>query len=106
MKIEYAKEYLKELYYNGVCSDKKHRLQPQIVHKYQKRVDTLIGAVKKEDLFPFKSLGFEALHGDKEGLFSIKVDMQYRLEFSIQENDEGKCSITICTLFELSNHYK
>lgn len=105
MIVYYDKEYLKELYDEGRCKDKKHRFQPNIISKYQKRVDTLLGATRKEDLFPFKSLGFEALHGEKEGLFSIKVDMQYRLEFKLEER-EGEPHITICTLQELSNHYK
>ena len=105
MIIKYGKEYLKELYEEGKCGDRRYRFQPQIVKKYQKRVDTLIGATRKEDLFPFKSLNFEALHGDKEGMFSIRVDMQYRLEFSLEEVG-GESLVTICQLEELSNHYK
>ena len=105
MFIEYEKEYLKELYEQGKCKDKKHRFQPQVIQKYQKRVDTLIGATCKEDLFPFKSLRFEALHGDKEGIFSVRVDAQYRLEFKLEESNED-VRITICRLTELSNHYK
>lgn len=104
MTIEYGKEYLQELYEQGRCKDKKHRFQQQVINKYQKRVDTLIAANRKEDLFPFRSLGFEALHGEKEGLFSIRVDLQYRLEFELVEKD-GDTTITICTLQELSNHY-
>lgn len=58
----------------------------------------------KEELFPFKSLHFEALRGDKKGLFSIKVNNQYRLEFSLDENIE--CPVlTICNIVERSNHY-
>ena len=105
MIIKYGKEYLKELYEEGRCDDRRYRFQPQIVKKYQKRVDTLMGATRKEDLFPFKSLNFEALHGDKEGIFSIRVDMQYRLEFSFEEVG-GESLATICQLEELSNHYK
>lgn len=105
MIVEYDKEYLRELYVDGRCKDKKHRFQPQVVAKYQKRIDTLIAAVRKEDLFVLRSLNFEALHGDKEGLFSIRVDGQYRLEFSL--NEEGtEPMITIATITELSNHYK
>lgn len=103
MVIEYNQEYLKELYEQGRCTNKKHRFQPQVVQKYQKRVDTLIAATKKEDLFAFRSLNFEALHGDKEGIFSIRVDLQYRLEFTIRE--EGEPVISICELQDLSNHY-
>ena len=105
MIIRYGKDYLRELYVDGRCKDKKHRFQANIVKKYQKRVDTLMAATRMEDLFPFKSLGFEALHGDKEGLFSVKVDMQYRLEFSFEQNGTEQI-ITVCTLEELSNHYK
>ncbi len=46
-----------------------------------------------------------ALHGDKEGMFSIRVDMQYRLVFSLEEVS-GESLVTICQLEELSNHYK
>lgn len=105
MIIRYGKEYLQELYEKGQCNDKKHRFQPSIIAKYRKRVDILMAATCKEDLFPFKSLGFEALHGDKDGLFSIKVNMQYRLEFELDES-QSEATITICTLQELSNHYK
>lgn len=103
MVIEYNQEYLRELYEQGRCIDKKHRFQPQVIQKFQKRVDTLIAATKKEDLFAFRSLNFEALHGDKEGIFSIRVDLQYRLEFTIRE--EGEPAISICELQDLSNHY-
>lgn len=105
MEIRYAKDYLKELYERGTCSSKKYRFQPQVVRKFQMRVDVLIGATKKEDLFPFRSLNFEALHGDKDGLYSLRVDSKYRLEFRLEEF-ESDAVITICTLEELSNHYK
>ena len=105
MIIEYSKAYLRDLYEEGCCKEKSHRYQPNLIKKYQKSVDTLMAATRKEDLFPLKSLGFEALHGDKDGLFSVKVDMQYRLEFSLKE-EGGESILTICTLQELSNHYK
>lgn len=105
MVIEYGQDYLRELYEDDRCHDKKHRFQPQVVKKYQKRVDILMAAVCKEDLFVFHSLGFEALHGDMEGLFSIRVDYHYRLEFSIRE-EWPEPIVTICTLQELSNHYQ
>ena len=105
MIIEYSKAYLRDLYEEGCCKEKSHRYQPNVIKKYQKRVDTLMAATRKEDLFPLKSLGFEALHGDKDGLFSVKVDMQYRMEFSLKE-EGGESILTICTLQEFSNHYK
>ena len=41
MIVKFDKEYLSELYYNGKCSDKKHRYQPDIVKRYKRRIDTL-----------------------------------------------------------------
>ena len=38
MVIEFEKEYLSELYYEGKCSDKKHRFQPQVIRNYVKRI--------------------------------------------------------------------
>lgn len=104
MIVIFEKTYLKELYENGKTSDKKHRFQPSIVNRYKDRVSLLKKVVSKEELFPIKSLHFEALHGDKEGIFSIKVNNQYRVEFSLEENLEQPI-LTICNIVELSNHY-
>ena len=105
MKVTYNEEYLEELYTEGKSRNKKYRFQPQIVRGYQKAVKYLIQAHRKEDLFPFKSLHFEALQGDKAGRFSVKANDQYRVEFSIEESEEEPI-VTICTILELSNHYK
>ena len=89
----------------GRCRNKKYRFQPQVVRGYQKAVKYLIQANRIEDLFPFKSLHFEALHGEKEGLFSVKANDQYRVEFSVTES-EDKPIVTVCNVLELSTHYK
>lgn len=104
MQITFEEIYLKDLYTKGFSSDKKHRYQPQIIRGYQKAIKYLIAANRIEDLFPIKSLHIEALHGNKEGLFSVKANNQYRVEFSISQ--EGEPVITICNIMALSNHYK
>lgn len=76
-----------------------------IVFEGEKAVKYLIQAKRKEDLFPFKSLHFEALHGDKEGRFSVKANDQYRVEFTLTETEDEPV-VTICNIMELSNHYK
>lgn len=103
MEIEYEKDYLRELYENGKCKNKKYRFQPQVVSKYQKRVDTLMGATCIEDLFAFNSLNFESLEGNDK--CSIRVDLKYRLEFRTRIKD-GEQQVTICELTDLTNHYK
>lgn len=106
MKIEYDKEYLRELHLTGQCKSKKYRFPPQVVANYIKRVDTLENIDAVEDLYPFKSLGFEALSGDKKGTYSIRINDQYRLEFTLHVESEPEPMIRICLLLDISNHYR
>ena len=105
MIVTFNEVYLEKLYTKGETGIKRLRFQPQIVRGYQKGIKFLIQAKRKEDLFPFKSLHFEALHGDKEGRFSIRANDQYRIEFTLEETDDEPI-VTICNIMELSNHYK
>ena len=105
MLVSFGEQYLEDLYTKGKAQGKKYRYQPQIIRGYQKAVKFLISARRIEDLFPIKSLHFEALHGDKEGRFSIKANDQYRVEFTVT-NAEDDIIVSICNILELSNHYK
>jgi len=105
MIVVFEKTYLSELYEKGKCTEKRYRFQPQVVKGYQKCVRFLIAASRKEDLFLINSLHFEALHGDHEGLFSVRVNDQYRLEFFFDTTEEEPV-LTVCRITELSNHYK
>ena len=104
MEIQFEKEYLRELYYDGKTNDKQHRYQPQIVKKYIRVVNILDSVDKVTDLYRFNSLHYEKLTGDKVGLESVRVNDQYRIEFKSSEETEK--NITICNIIELSNHYK
>lgn len=105
MEIKFEQRYLEELYLTGKCTDKKHRFQPPIIAKYRKTVDLLEANSCKEDLYRFHSLNFEALKGNKDGLYSVRVNDQYRLELKIEVSGSEPI-ITICTIVELSNHYQ
>lgn len=104
MIVSFTQGYLQELYLKGKCSDKKHRFQPSLVKQYQRRIEQLIAAGSPEALYQINSLNFEALKGDKSGLFSIRVNDKYRIEFSIERNEE-QLTLTVCNIVELSNHY-
>ena len=105
MVVKFGKEYLRELFEEGKCSDKHHRYQPQVVRKYVLRVATLQNALNIEALYPLHSLNYEVLAGDKAGISSIRIDNQYRLEFVV-DMDSAEPTITICTLEDITNHYK
>lgn len=104
VKVTFEQTYLKELYDEGKTSDKKHRFQPDIVKRYQQRIKTLVSAPRIETLYQIKSLNYEVLKGDKEGVSSIRVNDKYRIEFLV--NTEEEPLVTICNILELSNHYK
>ena len=50
------------------------------------------------------SLHYEHLKGDKRGYSSVRVNDQYRVEFT-EEVVAGQEIATICNITELSNHY-
>ena len=106
MKIEFEKQYLRELYETGKTADKKHRFQPQIVNSYMKCVKALMNAESFEELFTYNALNYEKLKGDKKGLSSVRINNQYRLEFREIDDTSSVETIIICSLVEISNHHK
>lgn len=105
MIVTFEEDYLRELYENGKASDKKHRFQPQVVRKYTRVVDLMMEQTNVMDLAKYGGLHYEHLHGDKEGLSSVRVNDQYRIEF--REITEGNKTIAeMVSITELSNHYK
>lgn len=105
MEITFDKEYLRQLYEDGKTTDKKHRFQPQVVSRYQLRIKTLELAQGVEELYPLTSLHYEVLKGDKAGISSVRVNNQYRIEFTVKQVT-SETVVTICNILELSNHYK
>ena len=105
MEINFDKEYLRQLYEDGKTTDKKHRFQPHIVARYQLRIETLEQAQGVEELYAIHSLHYEVLKGEKAGISSVRVNDQYRIEFTV-EQVSSETILTICNILDLSNHYK
>ncbi len=105
MEIKFEKKYLSELYHEGKCSDKKHRFQPQVVRNYKNCIDLLESVPGIASLYKYHSLHYEVLKGGKKGISSVRVDKQYRIEFTISKI-ESETVLTVCNILELSNHYK
>ncbi len=97
---------MKQLYVDGKAKNKKYRFQKVVIIKYKNTIDKLKVANRIEDLFPIKSLHYEKLVGDKKGLESVRIDQKYRVEFRTVKEGEGPDYITICSIIELSTHYK
>ena len=109
MRVTFEKEYLRELYETGKTADKKHRSQPEIIKAYAKCIYRLEEASAPEDLYKYHSLHFEALKGNRKGLFSVRVNNQYRIEFEVSHimshEEIVEVKIIVCNIIELSNHY-
>ena len=65
----------------------------------------LIRAENVEQLYCIRSLNYEMLQGDKKGISSVRINIKYRLEFTVWEV-LGEQVITVCRLLDISNHYK
>lgn len=101
MKIEFENDELVDLY-EGKKAKGKPKYQKTVVKAFIKAVKKLQAAPNPEFLYQLHSLHYEALTGKKQGLFSVRVNNQYRLEFKQREDN----CITLITIIELSNHYK
>jgi proteic killer suppression protein len=103
MEVHFNNSYLEKLY-TGLPVSGKPRYKDEVIEKFRKRVVLLVNVENSAQLRTFKGLNFEALKGDKKGLYSIRVDLKYRLEFSIEKD---KIMLREIILIEhLSNHYK
>ena len=105
MIVTFEKEYLRDLYEKGKTDDKKHRFQPEIVRKYKYCINLMRHVPDTIALAKYNGLNFENLKGDKAGVSSIRVNKQYRIEFTVTDNDVESIA-TVCNILELSNHYK
>lgn len=57
------------------------------------------------DLFRNNALNYEVLKGDKKGISSVRINRQYRLEFTVRDVMNEQI-VTVCRLLDISNHYK
>ena len=105
MEIIFDKEYLQVMYSTGASADKKHRYQPNIIRKYIDIINLMKKARNILVLCQYNSLRYEKLKGDKAGLSSVRVNDQYRIEFTVSDQD-SETIVYICNILELSNHYK
>lgn len=104
MIVTFEKDYLRDLYETGRTADKKYRFQPEIVRKYKFCINALKSASSIEAVCRVKSFNYKELKGNKKGISSIRVNLQYRIEFTVSDNGIEPIA-TICNILELSNHY-
>lgn len=103
MVIKFNNNYLQSLA-KGEKVKGKPRFNSNVVEKFKKLIVLLQVTPDTAGLKAYNSLNFEALKGDLKGLYSVRVDYQYRLVFSIEKD-----LITIREIIiieDLTNHYQ
>ena len=103
MTVKFKDDYLKNLYADQPVKGKP-LYNKEVVKKFQDRILLMEQVRSTKQLRELKSLHFEALLGNKKGLFSVRINRQYRLEFKI-ENDSILLE-EIILIEELSKHYE
>ena len=102
MDFDFADKHLIEFYQTG--KSKKLKLGKDIAKGFVERVGRIAAAVNINDLWTPPSMKFEKMKG-YDNRFSIRINKQYRLEFSIEFTDESKTEGQVLIL-TISNHYE
>jgi proteic killer suppression protein len=85
MVVIFENEYLEKLF-TGDPLKGKPKFNDEVIKKFKKTVLMLKNVDSSNELSKFRGLNFEALKGNKKGLFSVRIDYSYMLEFKL-END-------------------
>jgi toxin HigB-1 len=104
MIISFSNEYLQRLFENKPVIGKPH-YAADVIEKFKKTVLKLQYADNSRELRKFRGLNFEALKGDRKSYYSVRVDLKYRLIFSI-EKDNSVLLTEIVIIEDLSKHYE
>jgi toxin HigB-1 len=104
MNIHFANAYLEKFFQDKLISGKP-KYSKEVILKFKKKILVLQGASNTTELRSFKSLNFEALKGDLKGFYSVRVDLSYRLIFTIDKHEKITIEEVI-TIHDLNNHYQ
>ena len=105
MKIRFKSDEL-ENFYTTPLSEIKGKLPvpKEILMQFKKKVQILLSIESLEELAFFRSLHFEPLKGERKGEYSIRLNLQYRLIFSLEREDI--LVIEVLVIQEISKHYE
>lgn len=104
MVVEFSNDYLQCLF-EGKPVIGKPKFPADVITKFKKTILILQYADSSNSLKKFKGLNFEALKGNLKGYYSVRVDIRYRLIFTINK-DLSLTVSEIIVIDELSKHYE
>ncbi|WP_455274853.1 type II toxin-antitoxin system RelE/ParE family toxin [Rhizobium herbae] len=85
MKIEFSDKSLMR-----ICTEEAHKmgLPFAVIKAARNRIIQLEAATDERDLRNLKSLNYKKLNGEKEGLRQVRINDQYRIVFSLSEDEK------------------
>lgn len=92
MEIEFADERLKRLAKEANFDGGYDRA---IVRTYRMRIQLIEAAIDERAFRAMKSLHFEKLKGDMEGLYSMRLNGQWRLILKFRKEETGKLVVVL-----------
>jgi proteic killer suppression protein len=103
MIIAFNNPYLQKIF-EGKQVTGKPKYNTDVILKFKKTVLMLQNTDNIKELRKFRGLNFEALKGDYNGYFSVRIDLQYRLILSVEKDLIILTDVLI--IVDLTNHYK
>ena len=98
MRFRFADRQLEVLYTTGRGG---RRFNVQVVESFVRAVAIIDAARDERDLYAQKGMRFEKLKGDRKGQRSIRLNQQWRLILSIQQDRDG----TIVWIIEIADYH-
>ena len=93
MRFEFEDENLRQLYENPHVVLR--RFGPEATRAFRKKMGFLAAAESETDLRNYKALHFEKLKGGRVGQHSIRLNLQWRLIFRIENDAMGRILIIV-----------
>ena len=106
MKVVFKTTELESFYITPLSElEGKLPFQKDVIKQFKKKMEILISVDSLDELRQFKSLNFEQLKGNRSHEYSIRLNLQYRLIFSVMEKN-GDYVIEAILINEISKHYE
>ncbi len=89
MRFTFASKKLQALYTDELGAE---RYPPEVVEAFFDKMAVVVAASHENDLRAMKSLHLEKLKGERgnRGEYSLRLNKQYRLTFTIETDNRGK----------------
>ena len=87
MDISFANARLRRLYATGKGA---RNLPPDAVDAFFEVMAALAAMPDERELYQLKSFHYEKLKGDRAGQHSVRLWQQWRLCFTIEQDEEGR----------------